>query len=280
MYTIIISVITLSLLGMALATVLYLVAQRFKVDEDMRIDEVAALLPGVNCGGCGYAGCRALAEAAVKSATMDAIYCPVGGASVMNDVAALLGKTVAPQEPMIAVVQCGGDCAVRPRTSRYDGAASCLVAHTLYKGDTGCTSGCVGHGDCVRACTFDALSLNPATRLPEVREDRCLACGACVNACPKGIIELCRKGPKGRRIFVACINRDRGAVARRACAVACIACTKCQKICAFEAIVIETNLARIDSAACRLCRKCVSECPTGAIHEVGFAARMKRDENG
>ncbi|MDR0729175.1 MAG: ferredoxin, partial [Prevotellaceae bacterium] len=158
MYTIIITVIILSLLGVVLATVLYLVAQRFKVDEDARIDEVTALLPGVNCGGCGYVGCRALAEAAVKSATMDAIYCPVGGASVMSDIAALLGKMVASQEPLIAVVRCAGDCTVRPRTSRYDGAASCLVAHTLYKGDTGCAFGCVGHGDCVQACTFDALS--------------------------------------------------------------------------------------------------------------------------
>ncbi|MDR1681619.1 MAG: RnfABCDGE type electron transport complex subunit B [Prevotellaceae bacterium] len=272
MNTIIISVVTLSLLAVVLAGALYVVAQRFHVEDDGRIDDVEALLPGVNCGGCGFAGCRALAEAAVRRPTMEGVYCPVGGGGVMDAVAALLGKAGAAQapEPMLAVVRCAGDCTVRPRTNRYDGAASCLVMHRLYKGDTDCAYGCAGHGDCVRVCAFDALSINPATSLPDVRNDRCTACGACVRACPKGLIELRRRGPKGRRIFVACINRDRGGTARRACGAACIACIKCQKVCAFEAITIDNNVAYIDFTKCRLCRKCPGECPTGAIREAGF----------
>jgi Na+-translocating ferredoxin:NAD+ oxidoreductase RNF subunit RnfB len=270
MTTIIITVATLSILGIALAVVLYMVAQKFRVDEDARIDEAAALLPGANCGGCGFAGCRALAEAFVKSDTMDSLYCPVGGAATMTQIAAYFGKTVAVHEPVVAVVRCAGACDVRPRTSRYDGAASCLVEATLYKGDTDCSYGCLGNGDCQRACLFGALRINASTRLPEVDDDRCTACAACVKACPKHIIELRTKGPKGRRIFVSCVNKDRGGAAKKACGVACIACTKCQKVCAFDAIAIENSLAYIDFAKCRLCRKCTSECPTGAIREINF----------
>lgn len=273
MSTIVITIISLCAIGIASAVILYLVAQKFKVEEDPRIDIVEGLLPGANCGGCGYPGCRGLAEAAVKSDTLDGISCPVGGVSTMSQIAAALGREVKAQAPKIAVVRCNGNCTNRPRTSEYDGARSCAIEHSLYVGDTACAFGCLGCGDCVTACPFDAIHMNPETLLPEVSDDKCVACGACVKACPRNIIELRNKGPKDRRVFVSCVNKDKGGVARKACKVACIGCGKCVKECPFEAITLENNLAYIDYSKCRLCRKCVSVCPTGAIHETNFPPR-------
>ena len=273
MSTIVITIISLCIIGIVSAVILYFVAQKFKVEEDPRIDIVEGLLPGANCGGCGYPGCRGLAEAAVKSDSLDGILCPVGGAATMSKIAEALGREVKIQAPKIAVVRCNGTCEVRPRTNRYDGAQSCAIMHTLYVGETACAFGCLGCGDCVNACQFDAIHLDAATGLPIVDEEKCVACGACVKACPRNIIELRNKGPKDRRVFVSCVNKDKGAVARKACKAACIGCGKCAKECQFGAITVENNLAYIDFAKCRLCRKCVSACPTGAIHEVNFPPR-------
>ncbi len=266
-----------------MAVVLYFVAQKFKVDEDPRIDEVESILPGANCGACGYPGCRGMAEALVKQDDISALYCPVGGAATMKAVSDFLGKTAAEREAEVAVVRCAGSCAaradgtaIRQRRNVFDGARSCAVEAATYAGETGCSFGCLGQGDCVAVCAFDAIGMNPATGLPEVDDDKCTACGKCVKACPKLIIELRRKGPKSRRVFVSCGNRDKGAVARKACEVACIGCGKCVKVCAFEAITLDSNLAYIDPAKCRLCRKCVAECPTGAIIEVGFPPKKEK----
>lgn len=278
MSTLVITIISLCAIGVISAIILYLVAQKFKVEEDPRIDVVEGLLPGANCGGCGYPGCRGLAEATVKSETMNGLLCPVGGAATMSKIAAVLGREVAEQAPKIAVVRCNGTCENRPRTSQYDGARSCAVEHSLYIGDTGCAFGCLGCGDCVAACAFDAVHMNPETRLPEVDSEKCVACGACVKACPRNIIELRNKGPKDRRVFVCCVNKDKGAVARKACKVACIGCGRCVKECPFQAITLENNLAYIDYNKCRLCRKCVAVCPTGAIHEVNFPPRKVETE--
>lgn len=275
MNTIISTVIVLSSLGVLLAVILYFVAQKFKVYEDPRIDEIVEILPGANCGGCGYAGCRAFAEALVGSDDISALLCPVGGSDVMSKAAEHLGKTATAKDPMVAVVRCAGSCELRPRTNLFEGAKSCLVMATTYSGDTGCSFGCLGQGDCVVSCGFDAIGINPETLLPEVDDEKCTACGSCVKACPKFIIELRKKGPKNRRIFVSCVNKDKGGLAKKSCEAACIGCTKCQKVCAFDAINIANNLAYIDSAKCRLCRKCVTECPTNAIWELNFPPRKQ-----
>ena len=193
----------------------------------------------------------------------------------MGKVASILGMEAATAEPMVAVVRCNGTCQARPRTNQYDGVKSCAIASSLYGGETNCTFGCLGYGDCESACTFDAIHINPTTGLPEVDEEKCTSCGACVKACPKNIIELRKKGPKSRRIFVSCVNKDKGAAARKACANACIGCGKCVKECPFEAITLENNVAYIDYRKCRLCRKCVAVCPTGAIHELNFPPRKE-----
>ena len=176
---------------------------------------------------------------------------------------------------MVAVVLCIGTCQARPKTNQYDGTKSCAIASTLYGGETNCSYGCLGYGDCVNACNFGAIRINPETGIAEVDEEKCTSCGACVKACPKNIIELRKKGPKSRRLFVACVNKDKGAVARKACQNACIGCGKCEKECPFGAITVTNNVAYIDYTKCRMCRKCVAVCPTGAIHELNFPPRKE-----
>jgi len=272
------TVVVLAGLGLILALVLYFVATAFKVEEDPRIDEVEKVMPGANCGGCGYAGCRAFADAAVKDTTLEGHYCPVGGNDVMNKVAAILGYEAVVKAPQVAVVRCNGTCENRPKTNIYDGVSSCKVKAALYSGDTGCSYGCLGCGDCVAACQFGALSMDPQTGLPIVDQDKCTACGACAKACPKHLIELRNKGPRNMRVYVSCMNKDKGGVARKACSAACIGCGKCEKVCAHEAITIQDNLSYIDFNKCKLCKKCVAECPTGSIHAVNFPVLAPKKE--
>ncbi|MGL5789759.1 MAG: Fe-S cluster domain-containing protein [Bacteroidales bacterium] len=277
MNLILIAVLLLGAVGAIGAIILFLVAQKFKVYEDPRIGQVEEVLPAANCGGCGFPGCKGFAEACVKADSLEGLLCPVGGADVMGKVAGILGREAVAAAPMIAVVRCNGTCDNRPRLNNYDGATSCAVASSLYGGETGCSFGCHGLGDCVTVCPFDAIHINPETQLPEVDEDKCTACGACVKACPKFIIELRKKGPKSRRVFVSCVNKDKGAIAKKACNVACIGCSKCLKACPFEAITISNNLAYIDYNKCKLCRKCVDVCPTHAIQELNFPPKKKEE---
>lgn len=152
--TVILTVVILTVLGLLLALILFWVAKKFKVEEDPRIDEVEKVMPGANCGGCGFAGCRAFADAAVKAGNLDHQFCPVGGNETMKKVASILGIEVAEKAPQVAVVRCNGTCENRPRVNVYDGVQSCKVKAALYSGDTLCSFGCVGCGDCVAACAF------------------------------------------------------------------------------------------------------------------------------
>jgi Na+-translocating ferredoxin:NAD+ oxidoreductase RNF subunit RnfB len=275
---IIYTIVSLSALGITAAVVLYFVAQKFKVFEDPRIDKVEEALPGANCGGCGFAGCRNFAEACVKAESFDGLFCPVGGNECMSSLATILGRDAEIKDPQVAVLLCNGSCESRPKTNLYDGASSCSIAASLYGGDTGCQFGCLGMGDCVKVCNFDALSMDPITGLPVVNDDNCTACGACVNECPKDLFELRKRANKDRKIYVACKNEDKGGIAKKSCTAACIGCGKCFKVCPFDAITMNNNLAYIDSDKCRLCRKCVAECPTNAIIEIGFPPRKIKVE--
>ncbi len=275
---VLITIISLSLLAFLSAVILYLVAQKFKVFEDPRIDEVQAVLPSANCGGCGFAGCRNFAEALVKAESFEGLYCPVGGAKVMEDAAKILGKQAAVVDPKVAVLLCNGTPEFRPRTSKYNGVDECRISNSLYIGDTDCSYGCLGGGDCVRACTFGAMYMDLTTGLPVISDEKCVACGLCVKACPRHLIELRKRAKKDRKIYVACSNCDKGGPARRACKVACIACGKCYKVCEFNAITIENNLAYIDATKCTFCRKCVMECPTNSIIELNFPPRKPKAE--
>ena len=260
-------------LSILAAVVLFYISKKFQVFEDPRIDQIVDILPGANCGGCGFAGCKAFAEAFIKSKDTDDNFCPVGGNVTMSKIAEILERTSATKAPVIAVIRCSGSFTHRPRTARWNGISSCASQHNLCIGDTGCPYGCLGCGDCVTACNFDAIHMNPETGLPVIDSDKCTACGTCVKACPRSIIELRKKFPKDRKIFVSCINSEKGGIARKYCSVACIGCSKCFKVCTFNAITIENNLAFIDSRKCTLCRKCVQECPTNAILETNFPPR-------
>ena len=270
MTTIIWTIVTLAILGLVLSVVLFFVAKKFKVEEDPRIDEVEKVMPGANCGGCGFAGCRAFADSAVKASSLDGIFCPVGGNDVMKKVAGILGYELKEKAPEVAVLRCNGTCSARPRVNDYDGAASCRVKAALYSGDTLCAFGCLGCGDCVAACQFGAISMDPETGLPVVDEAKCTACGACAKACPRKLIEIRPNGPRSMRVYVACSNRDKGPAAKKACANACIGCGICAKTCTHGAVTVENNIAYIDPTKCKLCRECEAMCPTGAIHGLNF----------
>jgi Na+-translocating ferredoxin:NAD+ oxidoreductase RNF subunit RnfB len=277
--TLLFTIISLSGLGIILALVLYFIAQKFKVIEDPRIDLVEEATPGANCGGCGYPGCRGFAEACVKADTLDGLFCPVGGNDCTKEIANILGLTPVEKDPMVAVIRCSGSPEHRTKTNAYDGAASCAIASSLYSGDTGCPNGCLGLADCVVVCNFDAIYIDEETDLPVVSEEKCTGCNACVEACPKSIIELRNVGKKSRRIFVSCINQEKGGVAKKSCSVACIGCSKCFKVGPFDAITMENFKAYIDYDKCKLCRKCVAECPTNAIHELNFPPKKVKTED-
>lgn len=267
------TILILTAIGAVAAIILFFVAKKFNVIEDPRIDDVDEVLPSANCGGCGYPGCRAFAEACASAESLDGLYCTPGGAETMNAVADILGLVADAKTPQVAVLLCNGSLANRKRTSEFDSAANCTIAASTYGGETDCTHGCLGLGECVDACGFDAMYMDPETGLPVVIEDMCTACGGCVEACPKDLFELRDKGKKSKRIFVSCMNTDKGAPAKKACDVACIGCGKCVKECNYDAITMANNKAYIDYKACVLCRKCVAVCPTGAIHELNFPAR-------
>ena len=276
--TIIITIISLSSLAGISAIMLYFVGQKFHVEEDPRIDLVQAELPASNCGGCGFPGCRNFAEKLIAAETFDGLNCPVVGSDVMKTIANILGKTAVEADPTVAVVLCNGAPEFRARTTHYDGVANCHIEHNLYLGETDCAYGCLGNDDCVKACKFDAMVMDKVTKLPIIFDDKCVACNACIKACPRNLIELRKKAKKDRKLYVACSNRDKGALAIKACKVACIACSKCLKICTFEAITIENNLASIDAKKCTFCRKCTTECPTNAILEINFPPRKPKKE--
>lgn len=276
--TLVYTVAVISIIGIVAAIILYFASQKFKVHEDPRIDQVEDALPSANCGGCGFAGCRAFAEACVNENSLSDLFCPVGGNECMTDVANILGLEAINKAPRVAVVRCNGTYENRNKTSKFDGAGTCSIVSALYAGETDCGYGCHGFGDCAISCDFDALFMDEKTGLPVVVDENCVACGACVEACPKDLIELRKKMPKFRKVYVSCQNCDKGAPAKKSCSVACIGCGKCVKVCPFDAITLDNNLAFIDSDKCKLCRKCAPVCPTNAIIEENFPPKKIKPE--
>ena len=266
----------LSSIGVVAAVILFVVSKKFYVYEDPLIAEVDEILPAANCGGCGSPGCKAFAEKLVNSDDISELFCPVGGNDVMKLVSEILGKEVAEKDPTVAVLRCQGGCDVRPKTTIYQGPRTCAISAMVYGGETDCQYGCLGDGDCVEVCDFDAMYMDESTGLPVIITDKCTSCEACVKACPRDIIEMRPKNKRDLKIFIGCLNEDKGGIAKKSCDVACIGCSKCDDVCPKDAITMNNNLAYIDPAICTLCRKCVEVCPTHSIIETNFPVKKAK----
>lgn len=240
-------------LGLSVASIV------LAVPVDERAAKVRECLPGANCGACGYSGCDGYAEAIAKGECA-ANLCAPGGQTAAEAIGKVLGVAVAAAEKQVAVVNCNGTCEHVNNKMDYTGISSCSAANMLYGGAKDCTYACLGFGDCVKACQFNALHIvdGKATVDPE----KCTACGACIKACPKGIISL---KPYAQKYWVYCSNRDKGVMANKACRVSCIACGKCAKVCESDAVFVENNLAHIQPEHCIACGKCAESCPKKCI---------------
>lgn len=252
-------VLSIGGLGIVFGLGLGFAGVKFKVEQDERIPKVRECLPGANCGGCGFAGCDAFAEAVVtgKAKTNG---CPVGGAAVGEKVAKVMGVKASQEEKKVAFVKCAGNCEVSKTKYDYYGIEDCSMEDALAGGSKGCSYGCLGDGNCVKACNFGAISIINGVAF--VDKEKCTACGQCVAACPKNLIELI---PYKSKVQVACNSKDNGKTVRENCSAGCIGCTLCQKNCPKDAVHIENFLAKVDYEKCVSCGLCTQKCPTKAI---------------
>ena len=251
--------------ALVLGVLLALVSHFFAVEEDQKVKEIRACLPGVNCGACGYKGCDDYA-AAVAEGKAKPNLCVPGAEATANELGAILGIEVEAPEDMVAYVHCNGHCEATSKKAAYDGISTCKAAAMLFAGPDACRFGCMGLGDCAAACPSGAICLKDG--IAHVDTSLCIGCGLCRDTCPKHIISMV---PQEAKVVVACSNEDKGAQARTACKNACIACKKCKKACEFGAISVQNNLAGIDYDKCTGCGACAGACPTGAIHNVLLA---------
>ncbi len=257
-------------LGLIFGFGLAYASKKFEVKVDERVSQVREALPGANCAGCGYTGCDAFAEAVVAGKA-EVNGCPVGGAKVAEEIARIMGKPVGNFEARVARVMCGGSHDKCRSKYTYSGIEDCAAAAALYGGPSACTYGCVGMGNCVRACAFDAIVIEDG--LAKVIATKCTGCTKCVAACPKGIIEMV---PITSEYTVRCSSLDSGKVVRQNCDVGCIGCGRCAKVCQYNAIKIENMLARIDPELCQNCGECAKVCPTKAI-EIFLCGTLERE---
>ncbi len=257
---IITAVTVIAVLGMILGIFLGIAAKAFYVKTDPREDKIISALPGNNCGGCGYPGCSGLAAAIVKGeAAVNA--CPVGGEAVAKNVAAIMGVEAGSSVRMCAFVKCAGDCQKAGRDYEYEGEKDCrMVALLPAGGDKSCAYGCLGYGSCVSVCPFDAIHIKNGIAV--VDKEACKACGKCIEACPKKLIELV---PYGASYAVACSSKDKGPDVMKKCKAGCIGCGICKKNCPKEAIEVSDLLAHIDQDKCEKCGVCAEKCPKKAI---------------
>ncbi len=260
MNPILINVLIFLGLGLVLGIILTIAAKLFEVKVDPRVAAVREALPGANCGACGEVGCDNFA-AAVVSGDQPVDGCRVGGASCTAALASIMGIEVdANAKPQVARVRCKGTCGKSQEKYRYVGMNDCFAAAQVFAGHKACGYGCLGHGNCQRACPFDAIDLIDGVAV--INEEKCQACTKCVSACPKKLIEMV---DKDKRFTVGCRSSDKGGEVRKYCSVGCIGCTKCVKGCPVGAISMQGALAYIDYKTCINCGACAEACPTGAI---------------
>lgn len=247
-------------LGLVFGLGLAVASKKFAVPVDDKVARVREALPGVNCGACGQTGCDAFAEG-VASGTCPVNGCPVGGDDVARRLAEIMGVEAVGVEKKLARVMCAGSYDVTTKKFDYSGIEDCAAAASLYAGPWACSYGCVGMGNCVKACPFGAITIDNG--VAKITASKCTGCGRCLASCPKGIIELV---PPRLEYTVRCSSRERGTIVRQQCQVGCIGCGRCAKTCPVGAIELKGTLARIIPELCRNCGKCCGVCPTKAIN--------------
>lgn len=260
MGTIIIPAVIVAVVGLIAAVILTIASKLMYVPVDEEVAAIREVLPGANCGACGFAGCDDYAAAFGENPALSTALCPVGGSSIASQIAGILGVDAAEADEKVAMVMCQGNYGVTRQIMEADRIHTCKEAKMFYGGQWACPYGCLGLGDCFNVCKFDAIRVENG--VARINRDKCVGCGACDDVCPNNIISMVNKK---NLVFVACKSMEKGAKTRKTCENGCIGCMKCQKTCKFEAIKVENNVAQVDLEACKNCGLCEKECPTGAI---------------
>ncbi len=259
MQGILITTLMITVIGIIVGAGLVFTAKKFYVEVDEREAAVREVLPGNNCGACGYAGCDAMA-AAIAKGEAPVNGCPVGGSSVADKIGGIMGVAAEEGVKKAAFVRCKGTCEVTKNQGNYIGVQDCRSAALSGLCLTDCSYGCLGLGSCVKVCPADAIHV--VNGVAVVNTSRCVSCGLCVKACPKGLIEI---KPVNSRVAVQCSNKDRGPAVKAVCSAGCIGCTLCEKQCESDAIHVVNNLAQVNYDNCTQCGKCAAKCPTKVI---------------
>ncbi len=248
--------------GFVAALVLGVAAVTFAVRPDPREVEILDLLPGANCGACGYAGCAAFAHALVEDPDTP-MACTAVDADTVQRISLLLGREIEVAGPMVASVRCMGSRDRAGFRFSYLGPRDCRAAQLVAGGAKACVYGCLGLGTCEEVCPFDAIHVG-VDGLPRVVVDRCTGCGTCVDACPRGIIRLV---PRDSVVEIRCVSSDSPRVMKGTCDVGCIKCMLCVGVCPFDAIDVSSDGMPpvIDQGRCHGCSLCVDVCPRGVI---------------
>lgn len=252
-------ILILGIMGAAFGVLLGFAAKAFRVEKDERIEQVSELLAGANCGGCGYAGCSAYAEALCKG-TANLSDCPSTKEDAKEKIAEILGVSAGTSSPKVAKVMCKGNCDNAVLMCEYEGITDCIAASRYGGGDKACSFGCIGYGTCVDVCQFDAIRIED--HVAYVDPKKCVGCGACVDICPQHTIQLV---DASQRTFVKCMSHAKGAAMKNICSAGCIGCRICEKSCPKQAITITENLASINYDLCVNCGICASKCPKKII---------------
>lgn len=260
------AVIALGLIGVLAALLLATAAKKFHVEVDPRVQEVLDALPGANCGACGRPGCFAAAEAVVDGHAPVTV-CVAGGQDIANAIATIMGADECAITAVVSCRHCGGGTNAR-KTYEYHGVRYCAVAAKMAGGPQACGYGCLGFGDCQRACVFDAISFD-GRGLPVVDLKKCTGCAACVTACPRGGTKLLEMVPENVSVAVRCSSKDKVKARRDYCTMSCIACKKCERACPSDAIHVVDMLAVVDGEKCTGCYACVEVCPQDCIDVFG-----------
>ncbi len=256
---IVISVVSMAGIGFILSLILAVADKKLSVKEDPRVEEIEEILPGANCGACGYAGCAAYAAAIVLSnAQID--LCKPGGNSVLEKISEIMGVESKGVEPKVARVFCSGGLKEAVRDKIYTGVKTCAAAD-IAGGEKACLYSCLGYGDCVEACPFDAMYMND-NGLPVVILEKCTGCGECVKACPRGIMRLTAYDEV---VHVFCSSKDKGPVTRKICSAGCIACKLCEKDDPTGAVKVIDNLAVVNHSVNKAPVDSIKRCPTKVI---------------